>query len=97
MVSQGFPGGSVVKNPPANAEEAGSIWLRKIPWSRKWQPTPVFLPEKSYGQRNLVDCSLGTHRVRRDWARMHTQGATLEEAPSEKFQFLCFSVLHLKE
>ena len=30
MVSQGYPGGSVVKNPPANAEEAGSIWLRKI-------------------------------------------------------------------
>ena len=29
-------------------------WVRKIPWRRKWQPTPVFLPGKSYGQRNLV-------------------------------------------
>ena len=29
-------------------------WVRKIPWSRKWQPTPVFLPEKSQGQRRLV-------------------------------------------
>ena len=25
----------------------------KIPWRRKWQPTPVFLPGKSHGQRNL--------------------------------------------
>ena len=26
-------------------------WVGKSPWRRKWQPTPVFLPEKSYGQR----------------------------------------------
>ena len=25
----------------------------KIPWRRKWQPTPIFLPEKSHGQRSL--------------------------------------------
>ena len=28
-------------------------WVRKIPWWRKWQPTPVFLPGKSHGQRSL--------------------------------------------
>ena len=28
--------------------------VKKIPWRRKWQPTPVFLPEKSHGQRRLV-------------------------------------------
>ena len=27
-------------------------WVRKIPWSRKWQQTPVFLPRKFHGQRN---------------------------------------------
>ena len=27
--------------------------IKKIPWSRKWQPTPVFLPQKSHGQRSL--------------------------------------------
>ena len=27
--------------------------VRKIPWRRKWQPTPVFLPEKVHGQRSL--------------------------------------------
>ena len=26
----------------------------KIPWRRKWQPTPVFLPWKTHGQRSLV-------------------------------------------
>ena len=29
-------------------------WLRKIPWRGKWQPTPIFLPGKSHGQRKLV-------------------------------------------
>ena len=29
-------------------------WVRKIPWRRKWQPTPVFLPGKCHGQRSLA-------------------------------------------
>ena len=32
-------------------------WAGKIPWRRKWQPTPVFLPGKSHGQRSLVGYS----------------------------------------
>ena len=32
-------------------------WVGKMPWSRKWQPTPLFLPGKSHGQRSLADCS----------------------------------------
>ena len=32
-------------------------WVGKIPWRRKWQPTPLFLPEKSLGQRNLAGYS----------------------------------------
>ena len=31
-----------------------SPWVRKIPWRRAWQPTPVFLPGESHGQRSLV-------------------------------------------
>ena len=34
---------------------------RKIPWRRKWQPTPAFLPVKSHGQRSRVGCSPGGH------------------------------------
>ena len=43
-------------------------WVRKILWRRKWQPTPVFLPGKSHGQRSLVGYSPWGHkRVGRDW------------------------------
>jgi len=33
-------------------------WVRNMPWSRKWQPTPVFLPEKFHEQRSLAGYSL---------------------------------------
>ena len=32
-------------------------WVRKIPRRRKWQPIPVFLPGKSYGQSSLAGYS----------------------------------------
>ena len=41
----------VVKNPPASI---GDPWVGKIPWKKAWQPTPVFLPGESHGQRSLV-------------------------------------------
>ena len=37
-------------------------WVRKIPWRRKWQPTPVFLPGKFHGQRSLVGYSPRGHK-----------------------------------
>ena len=44
---RGFPGGPVVRNPPANARDLQfNPWVRKIPRKRKWQPTPVFSPGK---------------------------------------------------
>ena len=36
--------------------------VRKIPWRRKWQPTPVFLPGKFHGQRNLVGYNPWGHK-----------------------------------
>ena len=54
-----FPGGSVVKNPPAMLEVQIRSWVGKSPWRGKWQPTSVFLPEqKSHGQRSLAGYSL---------------------------------------
>ena len=41
-----------------------NLWAEKIPWSRKWHPTPVSLPGKFHGQRSLVTKSqtqLSTH------------------------------------
>ena len=36
--------------------------IRKIPWRRKWQPAPIFLPGESHGQRKLVDFSPWDHK-----------------------------------
>ena len=49
----------VVKNPPANAGDRRGFgpWVWKIPWRRAWQPTPVFLPGESHGERSLVGYS----------------------------------------
>ena len=41
-------------------------WVRKIPWRRKWQLTPVFLPGKSHGQRSLAVA----HRVAQSQKRL---------------------------
>ena len=57
-------------------------WVRKIPWWRKWQPTPVFLPGKSHGQKSLVGSSPWSCRVRHDWA------TKLNWTDSEKFGFI---------
>ena len=66
IIEMGFPGGSVVKNSPANTGNAGSKpWVGTTPWRRKWQHTPVFLPGKSYGWRSLAGNSpRGSNRVR---------------------------------
>ena len=50
-----------MKSPPANAGDLSDLGLipglGKISWSRKGQPTPVFLPRESHGQRSLVGYS----------------------------------------
>ena len=61
-VSSGFPGGSYGKELACNVGDLSSIagsdpWVGKIPWSRKWQPTPVFLPREFHGTRSLADYS----------------------------------------
>ena len=57
----GFPGSSSGKNLPANAGRHKRLgldpWVRKIPWRKTWQSTPVFLPGEYCGQRNLVGYS----------------------------------------
>ena len=47
-------------------QETQETWVQLFdqddPWRKKWQPTPVFLPEKFYGQRSLVGYSLWSHK-----------------------------------
>ena len=46
---------------PCNAGDPGLI-PGKIPWRRKWQPTAVFLPGESHGQRSLAGYSPSGHK-----------------------------------
>ena len=54
----------MVKNPRANAGDTGDVSLipgsGRFPWSRKWQPTLVFLSGKFHAQRSLVGYSPGS-------------------------------------
>ena len=60
----GFPGGASGMNLQCRRCKRRRFdpWVRKIPWSRKWQPTLVFLPGESQGQRSLVGYSSWSHK-----------------------------------
>ena len=73
----------MVKNPPANAGDESDTgwfdaWGGKISWRRAWQPTPIFLPGESHGQRSLVGYSpwglreSGTTIETEHWCSLHT-------------------------
>ena len=60
-MQEGFPGGSVGKESACNTGDTGDAGLSHglgRPWRRAWQPTLVFLPGESHGQRSPV-----VHRV----------------------------------
>ena len=58
----------MLRKMPANAGDVRDTgfdpWVRKNPWRRAWQPTPVVLPGKSHGQRSLAGYS---HVVAKSW------------------------------
>ena len=94
-VPGGFPGGSDSKESVCNAGDMGSIIpeLGRFPWRTAWQPTPVFLPGKSHGQRRLVGYSPWGHK---SWTRLGTkpppplsplEGFMRKEKPAQR-QFL---------
>ena len=57
----GFPGGASGKEHICQCRRhkrrGFSRLVEKIPWRRAWQPTPIFLPGQSHGQKNLVGYS----------------------------------------
>ena len=57
MVKLGFPGASAVKIPPAMQETQVRSLGREDIQQEGMQPTPVFLPGESHGQRNLLGYS----------------------------------------
>ena len=62
----GFPGGISGKESVCQCRKhkrhGFNPWIGKIPWRRKWQPAPVFLPGKSQGQGSLVSFSPWGHK-----------------------------------
>ena len=65
------------------------LWIGNVPWKRKWQPTPVFSPGKSHGQRILADYSPWGHkRVGHNLATKQQQ----QKSPIHHF----INVKHLK-
>ena len=77
---------SWLKNPPCQCRRCKRCridpWVGKMPWRRKWQPTPVFLPGKSHGQRSLVGYIV--HGVAKSWTRLsvrtHTHSSSITVA-----------------
>ena len=81
-----FPNGSAGKESPCNAGDTGDVgWIPgsgRSPGGEKWQPTSVFLPEKSHGQRSLAGYNPKGHKEldMTEWlstAPAHTQSYSL--------------------
>ena len=78
--SRDFPGGSDVKSICLQCGRPGfNPWVGKIPWRRKWQPIPVFLPGKFHGRRSLAGYSPCGRRVR-TWLSEFTSPSALSSS-----------------
>ena len=58
-----------------------SPWVRKIPWRRKWHPTPVLLPGKSHGRRSLVGYSPWGHKESDTTEQLHSLTTSQVHSP----------------
>ena len=63
-------------------------WVGKIPWRRKWQPTPVLLPGKFHGQRSLqISYSPWNHKESHTTEQLHVSACM--EAFNTQVSSLC--------
>ena len=83
-----FPGGSVVKKICLPMQEKRfNPWVGKIPWRRKWQHTPVFLPKYFHRQRRLAGYSpWSCERVGHDLATKQQKQTSLRETSWRKME-----------
>ena len=74
---EGFPGGASGKEPACQCRRHKRLgfnpWIRKIPWRRAWQPTPLFLPGEAHEQRSLVGYSPWGHKESVTTEHTHTK------------------------
>ena len=78
--TSGLPGWCSGKEPACQCRRCKrrgvNPWVGQIPWSRKWQPSPVFLPGESHGKRSLGLQSMESQRVRHAWETEHRSTVT---------------------
>ena len=95
MKPWGFPGGTSRKELVCQCRRHKKCrfdpWVKKIPWRRAWQPTPVFTSREFHEQRSLVGCSPYGHKevdtTEATWhAHTHTYHSYSEKNPPE----ICF-------
>ena len=72
LFSHPFPGGSEVKACLECRRPGFDPWVGKIPWRRKWQPTPALLPGESHGGRSLVGSSPWGRKESDTTERLHS-------------------------
>ena len=91
ILYKGFPGGASGKELICQSRRHQRCrfnpWVGKIPWRRKWYPTPIFLLGESHGQKSLADYSpWGLQRAGHDWA---SENISCKRVPSiSQFLFL---------
>ena len=90
-----FSSGSAVKNGKESICQCRrhefDPWVRKIPWRRKWQPTPVLLPGKSHGWRSLVGYSTWgcEESDTTEWLHFHFSLSCIGEGNGNPLQCSC--------
>ena len=82
-----FPGGARGKELASQCRRCKrrgfDSWVRKIPWRKAWQPTPVFLPGESHGQKSLVGFSpIVSQTVGHDWSNLACMYCLQNKIPS---------------
>ena len=74
IYSHGFPGGTTGKESARQCRRCKRCgfkpWMGKIPWRRKWQPTPVFLPRESHEWGRWQATVIMSRKVRHDWSNL---------------------------
>ena len=72
-----------------------NAWIGKIPWRKKWQPTPVLLPGKSHGWRSLVGYSPWGRKKSDTTERLHFH--TLEKEMATHSSTLVWKIAWMEE
>ena len=87
---KGLPGGTSGKEPICQCRRCErsefNAWIGKILWRRAWQPTPVFMPAESHGQRSLVGYSPQDHKES-DTTKVTENARTSSVVRITNFQF----------